>query len=46
MFWGCSKTGRVRWAGNLKSIQEKRNAHRIVVGESERRRPLRGSVQT
>jgi hypothetical protein len=31
---------RVRWAGNVARIGERRNAYRILVGKPEGRRPL------
>jgi transcription termination factor 2 len=34
-------SGRMRWAGHVARMEEKRNAYRILVGKPERRRPLR-----
>jgi hypothetical protein len=34
------KSRRIRWAGRIARIGEKRNAYRIVVGKSEGKRPL------
>jgi hypothetical protein len=31
---------KMRWAGNVARIGEKRNAYRILVGKLERKRPL------
>jgi hypothetical protein len=31
---------RMRWAGHVASMEEKRNAYRILVGKPEGRRPL------
>jgi hypothetical protein len=35
------KSGRMRWAGHLARIWEKKNAFRILVGNQEGKRPLR-----
>jgi hypothetical protein len=34
------KSRRMRWAGHVARIEEKRGAYRILVGRPERRRPL------
>jgi hypothetical protein len=34
------KARRMRWAGHVARIQEKRNAYRLLVGKPEGRRPL------
>jgi hypothetical protein len=34
------KSNRVRWAGHVLRMREKRNAYRILVGKPERKRPL------
>jgi hypothetical protein len=34
------KSRRMRWAGNIARMGEKRNAYRILVGKPEGRRPL------
>jgi hypothetical protein len=34
------KPRRMRWAGQLARIREKRNAYRILVGKPEGKRPL------
>jgi hypothetical protein len=34
------KSRRMRWAGHVARIGEKRNAYRILVGKPERKRPL------
>jgi hypothetical protein len=34
------KVGRMRWAGHVSQIGEKRNAYRLLVGKPEGRRPL------
>jgi hypothetical protein len=34
------KLRKMRWAGNVVSMREKRNAYRILVGKSEGKRPL------
>jgi hypothetical protein len=34
------KSRRMRWAGHVARIGEKRNAYRILVGKPERRRPV------
>jgi hypothetical protein len=34
------KSGRMRWAGHVARIREKRNAYRILVGNPEVKRPL------
>jgi hypothetical protein len=31
---------KMRWAGHLAHMEQKRNAYRILVGEAERRKPL------
>jgi hypothetical protein len=33
-------SSRVRWAGNVARVGEKRNAYRILVGKPEEKRPL------
>jgi hypothetical protein len=33
------KTRRIRWAGHVARMGEKRNAYRLLVGKPERRRP-------
>jgi hypothetical protein len=35
-----TKSRRMRWAGHVARIGEKRNAYRILVGKSEGKRPL------
>jgi hypothetical protein len=35
------KARRVRWAGHVARMGEKRNAYRLLVGKPEGRRPLR-----
>jgi hypothetical protein len=35
------KLRRIRWAGNVARMGEKRNAYRILVGKPEDKRPLR-----
>jgi hypothetical protein len=35
-----TKSRRIRWAGNVARMGEKRNAYRIFVGKSEGKRPL------
>jgi hypothetical protein len=35
-----TKTRRMRWAGHVALIREKRNAYRILVGKPEGKRPL------
>jgi hypothetical protein len=35
------KSRRVRWAGHVARMEEKRNAYRLLVGKPERKRPLR-----
>jgi hypothetical protein len=37
---GMIKSRRMRWAGHVARIEAKRNAYRILVGRSERKRPL------
>jgi hypothetical protein len=37
-----TKSRRMRWAGHVARIREKRNAHRIFVGTPEGKSPLRG----
>jgi hypothetical protein len=37
---GMIKSTKMRWARHIARIGEKRNAYRILVGKSERRRPL------
>jgi hypothetical protein len=32
--------GRMRWAGHVAQMRDKRNAYRLLVGKPERRRPL------
>jgi hypothetical protein len=34
------KSGRMRWAGHVARMGEKRNAYRTLVGKPERKRPL------
>jgi hypothetical protein len=34
------KSRRMRWAGHIARMEEKRNAYRILVGEPEGKRPL------
>jgi hypothetical protein len=34
------KSRRMRWAGRVEQMGEKRNAYRILVGKPDRRRPL------
>jgi hypothetical protein len=34
------KSRRMRWAGHVICMEEKRNAYRILVGKSEGKRPL------
>jgi hypothetical protein len=34
------KSWRMRWAGHIAQMREKRNAHRILVGKPEGKRPL------
>jgi hypothetical protein len=34
------KTRRMRWAGHVAQMGEKRNAYRLLVGKPERKRPL------
>jgi hypothetical protein len=34
------KSRRMRWAGHLVQVREKRNAFRIIVGKPEGKRPL------
>jgi hypothetical protein len=34
------KSRRMRWAGHVARMGEKRNAYRILVGKPERKRPL------
>jgi hypothetical protein len=36
------KSRRMRWAGHVERIGEKRNAYRILVGKPEGKRPLGG----
>jgi transcription termination factor 2 len=36
------KSRKMRWAGHVARMGEKRNAYRLVVGSSEGRRPLGG----
>jgi hypothetical protein len=35
------KSRRIRWAGHVARMEEKRNAYRILVGKPEGKRPLR-----
>jgi hypothetical protein len=35
-----NKPRRMRWAGHVARIGEKRNAHRVLVGKPEGKRPL------
>jgi hypothetical protein len=34
------KSRRVRWAGHVARMEEKRNAYRVLVGKPEEKRPL------
>jgi hypothetical protein len=34
------KSGRLRWAGNVARMGEKKNAYKILVGKPEGKRPL------
>ena len=34
------KSRRLRWAGHVASMEESRNAYRVIVGKSEGKRPL------
>jgi hypothetical protein len=34
------KSRRMRWAGHVARMREKRNAYRLLVGKSEGKRPL------
>ena len=34
------KSRRLRWAGDVARIEQSRNAHRVLVGKSEGKRPL------
>jgi hypothetical protein len=36
----CIKSRRMRWAGHVARIGEKRNVYRLLVGKSEGKRPL------
>jgi hypothetical protein len=36
-----NKSRRIRWAGHVAQMGEKRNAYRILLGKPERKRPLR-----
>jgi hypothetical protein len=36
------KSRRMRWAGHVARMGDKRNAYRLLVGKPERRRPLEG----
>jgi hypothetical protein len=36
----CSTNGRMRWAGHVAQMGEKRNAYRILVAKPEVKRPL------
>jgi hypothetical protein len=38
---GMIKSRRLRWAGHVVRIREKRNAYRILVGKPEGKKPLR-----
>jgi hypothetical protein len=40
------KSKRMRWAGHVARMGEKRNAYRILVGKAERKRPLGKPRQT
>jgi hypothetical protein len=40
------KSRRMRWAGHVARIGEKRNAYRILVGKPERKRALKGLLDT
>jgi hypothetical protein len=35
------KSRRMRWAGHVACMEEKRNAYRILVGKPEEKRPLK-----
>jgi hypothetical protein len=37
------KSGRIRWAGHVARIGERRSVYRVLVGKSEVNRPLRRS---
>jgi hypothetical protein len=37
---GIIKTRRMRWAGHVARMGEKRNVYRLLVGEQEGKRPL------
>jgi hypothetical protein len=37
-----NKSNRMRWAGYVARMGEKRNAHKILAGKPERKRPLQG----
>jgi hypothetical protein len=37
------KSRRMRWAGHVTRMGEKRNVYRLLVGKPERKRPLRRS---
>jgi hypothetical protein len=39
------KSRRMRWAGHIARMGEKRNAYRILVGKPEGKRPLGGQYQ-
>ena len=34
------KSGRMRWAGNVARMRERRNVYRVLVGNPEAKRPL------
>jgi hypothetical protein len=38
--WVIIKSRRMRWAGHVARIGEKRNAYRLLVGKPERKKPL------
>jgi hypothetical protein len=39
------KSRRMRWAGHVSRMIEKRNPYRILVGESEGKRPLETEIR-
>jgi hypothetical protein len=40
LFYYCFQSKRMRWAGHVARMGEKRNAYRILVGKPEGKRPL------
>jgi hypothetical protein len=40
LFWDVTKARRMRWAGHVARMREKRNVYRLLVGKPEGRRPL------